>query len=198
MNILLTLSSGTLQGYEKNVFYQFEMIKKAININKRINIIGTTYEVVEELNYLIQSDLKISNLFVYVNTHGIHENNNEFLLFKNDTRLSDTLFTDLISKLKAERVVLFLETCFSGGIYDSLPNVEPLNLNLMVFATSSSSQPSFQTPLLGGLASRTLYRYFWDVYLKSPSKAVEFLNSRFDSKQTASIIGNSDSSFWFL
>ncbi|BCM92612.1 hypothetical protein IAD21_04494 [Abditibacteriota bacterium] len=114
-----------------------------------------------ELTKLIQTTTNKDTVVIFMAGHGLRDNGQDFYFATHEvdfehpqtTALPWTALTEVLAKVPAKRVVLFLDACHSGSaLGESQASNERMAENLskragvMVFASSRGEQVSFESP----------------------------------------------------
>lgn len=197
INVLYGFSNGWLKGFQNGFNKQSELISKSISLGHKEIITGESPYIKQMMKSMIEKSEKINNLIVYINTHAIKKNGHEILLFKGETQFLDDDFTNLMIQHKANRLIIIMETCYAGGILNDVHSIEFNHENILCFSTSSATQRSYYSRILGGMTTNYLYSQLPECYNMKPLDVIQQINLNAELNQTANLTGNANKSYWF-
>ena len=175
--------------------------------------------LIKELEILFNienEEINNINIYMYINAHTTRKNDeHEYLILNENSTIKDDIIMDLIFKNKVKNLSIFIESCYSEGIYEpteenlikkDIENNEPIiyngyncminnkgiiyyeRNNITVITTSLKNQKSWQYNLGNegiGLATLTLINLNKNIFNISPLEIVNYLIEKIGDQQVS-------------
>ena len=177
-NVLYGFSSGTLKGFTSSFNKQQILIERSIPLLHKEMIIGSSSTIEKSMKKMISLTSDVDNLIIYIYTHAIRRDGKEILQFAGNTEMSDELFTSLMIQHKAKRLVIFMETCYAGGILNPIEHLSNERDNILCFSTSTMNRRSWYNDILGGMATNFMFKSMPKAYTIEPQLVALALNRK--------------------